>query len=145
MLTGLAYTWISRSARIRWNCVIPCTLISALTLKVTGTQALHSPVFSESFVPWISMSAAPEPSVHFTLNGTLMSFEVASCSSRSFCFSDSAPAFCFALSSRSSCRRIGLSGPFSIVCATPPSNSRRFRNPPNSTLPSSNDERSLAQ
>ena len=42
-----------------------------------------------------------------------------------------------ARSARSCCRTIGFGGPTSSVCATSPSNTSRFKMPPNSVLPSS--------
>src|SRR5262245_19517012 len=46
-----------------WSCSMPCALASMLYLNESGTQALHSPVFRVSFVPWISLSAWPEPAI----------------------------------------------------------------------------------
>ena len=124
---------------------MPWMLTSALIRNVSGTQPLHSPALRWSFWPWISMSAAPEPSVQRTVIGRLMSLPVASASSRACSFSERAPCFFFSRSFASSCFRIGLSGPRSVVSETPPSSSSRFRKPPNSVLPSSYELRSVAQ
>ena len=114
-------------------------------MKVSGIHSLQSPALRLSRWPWISISARPEPSVQRTVIGMLMSLPVASSSSRACSVSERLPAFFFALRAASSCLRIGLSGPLSTVSETPASKRSRFRNPPNSVLPSSYEERSVAQ
>ena len=106
---------------------MPCTLTSALNLKVTGTQALHSPALRSSFVSCSSISAWPVPSVHFTVNGMSTALLAAISSSRALSLSLKGPCFFLSSSSRSSCLRIGLSGPFRSGWATPPSKSSRLR------------------
>ena len=76
----------------------------------------------------------------WTVSGTRMSSRASSSAIFILSASDRGD---FARAARSCCRTIGFGGPTSSVCATSPSNTSRFRMPPNSVLPSSYRLRSV--
>ena len=116
---------------------MPWTRISRLMLKSRLIHLLHS--FSDRCTVLSPISIVADFASLFqrTVTGSRTSSRASSSAAFILSSSDIAAAGVFARNSRSCCFTIGFGGPTSSVCAMSPSNTSRFRMPPNSVLPSS--------